>query len=258
MIHVKPKKQLGQHFLNDKNIAAKIVDSLSSETKNLLEIGPGTGVLTDFILKKNIAGFKIIEIDKESVDFLNERYPQLKEQLIFGDFLKIDLEDIYNETFSIVGNFPYNISSQILFRVWEHRQKVDEVVGMFQKEVAERIAAGPGSKTYGILSVLLQAYYDIEYLFTVNEDVFTPPPKVKSGVIRLKRNSTIKLDCNEKFFKTVIKTAFNQRRKTISNSLKSLGFKNFLEELGHIAGQRPEQLSVSEFVEITKVLETPS
>ena len=256
MIHVKPKKQLGQHFLNDKTIAAQIVDAVNSETKNLLEIGPGTGVLTDFILQKNIEGFKIIEIDRESVDFLNEKYPQLKEQLILGDFLKFDLNEIYSENFSIVGNFPYNISSQILFKVWDHRQQVDEVVGMFQKEVAERVAAKPGSKTYGILSVLLQAYYDIEYLFTVNEDVFTPPPRVKSGVIRLKRNTTKQLDCNEKFFKTVIKTAFNQRRKTISNSLKSLGFKDHLEELGHIARQRPEQLSVAEFVEITKVLES--
>ncbi len=255
MIHVKPKKRLGQHFLNDKDIALQIVDAIGSETNNLLEIGPGTGVLTDFILQKNISGFKIIEIDIESVDFLNEKYPQLKDQLILGDFLKIDLAEIYTEKFSIIGNFPYNISSQILFKVWDYRHQVEEVVGMFQKEVAERIAAKPGSKTYGILSVLLQAYYDIEYLFTVHEDVFTPPPRVKSGVIRLIRNKTHKLSCNEKFFKTVIKTAFNQRRKTISNSLKSLGFKNHLDDLAHLAGQRPEQLSVEEFVEITTILE---
>lgn len=255
MIHVKPKKQLGQHFLNDKNIAAQIVDAISSETKNLLEIGPGTGVLTDFILQKNIPDFKIIEIDKESVDFLNEKYPQLKEQLIFGDFLRLDLANVFDDKFSIIGNFPYNISSQILFKVLDYRHQVDEVVGMFQKEVAERVASGPGTKKYGILSVLLQAFYDIEYLFTVNEDVFIPPPRVKSGVIRLKRNTVNKLDCNEKFFKTVIKTSFNQRRKTISNSLKSLGFKDHLGELGHLARQRPEQLSVAEFVEITNVLD---
>ena len=187
--------------------------------------------------------------------FLNERYPNLKEQLISGDFLKMDLGEVFSNKFSIVGNFPYNISSQILFKVWDYRQQVNEVVGMFQKEVAMRVAAPPGSKTYGILSVLLQAYYEIEYLFTVDEDVFTPPPRVKSGVIRLRRNKVTQLDCNEKFFKTVIKTAFNQRRKTISNSLKSLGFKDHLDELGDIAGQRPEQLSVAEFVQITKVLE---
>jgi len=255
MIHVKPKKQLGQHFLNDKNIASKIVDALDDTTTDLLEIGPGTGVLTDFIIKKDIPGFKIIEIDRESVAFLNEAYPNLKEQLISGDFLKMDLGEVFPGGFSIVGNFPYNISSQILFKVWDYRHQVNEVVGMFQKEVAMRVAAPPGSKTYGILSVLLQAYYDIEYLFTVSEDVFTPPPKVKSGVIRLKRNKVTQLDCNEKFFKTVIKTAFNQRRKTISNSLKSLGFKNHPEELEHLSKQRPEQLSVAEFIEITKVLE---
>ena len=255
MIYVKPKKHLGQHFLNDKGIASAIVDALDEKTEHLLEIGPGTGVLTDFIIQKDILDFKIIEIDRESVGFLNEKYPDLKNQLVLGDFLKLDLNELFSEKYSIVGNFPYNISSQILFKVWEQRQQVNEVVGMFQKEVAMRVAAPPGSKTYGILSVLLQAYYDIDYLFTVDEDVFTPPPKVKSGVIRLRRNAVIQLDCNEKFFKTVIKTAFNQRRKTISNSLKSLGFKDHLDELAHLAKQRPEQLSVAEFIEITKVLE---
>lgn len=255
MIHVKPKKRLGQHFLNDKGIASDIVNALKPDTAHLIEIGPGTGVLTDFILQKNIADFKIIEIDTESVDYLNHKYPDLKTQLITGDFLKMDLAQVFDEKFSIVGNFPYNISSQILFKVWDFRQQVDEVVGMFQKEVAERVAAPPGSKTYGILSVLLQSYYDIEYLFTVSEEVFTPPPRVKSGVIRLIRNNTKLLDCNEKFFKTVIKTGFNQRRKTISNSLKSLGFKNHLDELEKYAGQRPEQLHYKDFIEITKVLE---
>jgi 16S rRNA (adenine1518-N6/adenine1519-N6)-dimethyltransferase len=255
MIHVKPKKRLGQHFLNDQSIAANIVDALSEDTIDLIEIGPGTGILTDYILQKDIPNFKIVEIDTESVDYLNEKYPNLKEQLILGDFLKMDLASIFKDKFSIVGNFPYNISSQILFKAWDYRHQVKELVGMFQKEVAERVAAPPGSKTYGILSVLLQSYYDIEYLFTVEPEVFTPPPKVRSGVLRIKRNQTKQLDCNEKFFKTVIKTAFNQRRKTISNSLKSLGFKDFKEELGYIAGQRPEQLSVDEFIEITKILE---
>ncbi len=254
MNYVKPKKRLGQHFLNDQNIAANIVEAIHPDTQHLLEIGPGTGVLTDIILTKNFPDFKIIEIDEESVDFLNFKYPQLKNQLIKGDFLRLKFDDIFPGKFSIIGNFPYNISSQILFRVWDERHRVDEVVGMFQKEVAERVAAKPGSKVYGILSVLLQAFYDIEYLFTVPEHVFIPPPKVKSGVIRLKRNSTIQLEVDEQLFKNVIKTAFNQRRKTLSNSLKSMGFKEHTAELSHLASKRPEQLSVSEFVEITRLL----
>lgn len=254
MNQVKPKKRLGQHFLNDKSIASDIVNALNPKTSHLIEIGPGTGVLTEFILQKGIADFKIVEIDVESVDFLLQKHPFLKEQLITGDFLKLNLKELFSEKFSIVGNFPYNISSQILFKVLEERNSVEEVVGMFQKEVAERIAAKPGKKTYGILSVLLQAFYDIEYLFTVSEEVFTPPPKVKSGVIRLRRNQVQNLEVEESLFKAVVKTAFNQRRKTISNSLKSLGFKDHMEELGHLATQRPEQLSVAEFIEITKVL----
>lgn len=255
MNHVRPKKQLGQHFLDDKSIAMQIVDALAPETKHFIEIGPGTGVLTDFLIKKDTADFKVIEIDKESVDYLNIKYPQLKDQIIFGDFLRTDLHEIFTEKFSVIGNFPYNISSQILFKVLDYKHQVTEVVGMFQKEVAKRVAAGPGSKTYGILSVLLQAFYDIEYLFSVPPEVFIPPPKVHSGVIRLRRNNVEKLDCDEKLFKTVIKTAFNQRRKTISNSLKSMGFKDHLDKLGHLAGQRPEQLGVAEFVEITNVLD---
>jgi 16S rRNA (adenine1518-N6/adenine1519-N6)-dimethyltransferase len=257
MYEVKPKKRLGQHFLKDQNIAAKIVYALNDTTENLLEIGPGTGILTDIILQQTIPHFKIIEIDNESVVFLHVKYPELKESLIEGDFLKIDLSSIFTAKFSIVGNFPYNISSQILFKVWDNRHQVTEVVGMFQKEVAERVAAKPGSKTYGILSVLLQAFYQIEYLFTVNEDVFIPPPKVKSGVIRLIRNDVETLDCDEKRFKTIIKTAFNQRRKVIANSLKSMGFKDHLDQLSHLAGQRPEQLSVEAFIEITQVLAKP-
>jgi len=254
MNQVKPKKRLGQHFLNDRNIAGKIVDALSKDTSNLLEIGAGTGILTDIILQRGISNFKIIEIDEESVIYLHEKYHHLKSDLIEGDFLKIDLNNIFEHHFSIIGNFPYNISTQILFRVWDNRHAVTEVVGMFQKEVAERIAAKPGNKTYGILSVLLQAFYDIEYLFTVHESVFTPPPKVKSGVIRLSRNGIRSLDCDENSFKLIVKTAFNQRRKTISNSLKSMGFKEHLDELSHLARLRPEQLGVQEFVEITKVL----
>ena len=258
MKYVKPKKRLGQHFLNDQSVAINIVDAINSETKNLLEIGPGTGVLTDIILERNFPSFKIVEIDEESVAFLNEKYPQIKDQLISADFLRLNLEEVFEGEFSIIGNFPYNISSQILFKVWDERTRVKEVVGMFQKEVAERVAAKPGSKTYGILSVLLQAFYDIEYLFTVSEEVFIPPPKVKSGVIRLIRNETKELIVDESLFKAVVKTAFNQRRKTISNSLKSLGFKDHLDQLQHLAIKRPEQLSVEEFVEITRVLSPTS
>jgi len=254
MKSVKPKKRLGQHFLTDKNVALKIVDAIAKDTKNLLEIGPGTGVLTDFILEKGFANFKIVEIDEESVEYLIHKYPSLESQLISADFLKLNLEEVFPDNFSIIGNFPYNISSQILFKVWDERQRVNEVVGMFQKEVAERVAAKPGSKTYGILSVLLQAFYDIEYLFTVSEEVFNPPPKVKSGVIRLKRNQLEKLDVDEAKFKEVIKTAFNQRRKTISNSLKRMGIKETSANLDHLLGQRPEQLSVEAFIEITRAL----
>lgn len=254
MNHVKPKKRLGQHFLKDKNVALKIVEAISDTTKNLLEIGPGTGVLTDFILNKKLSNFKIVEIDTESVEFLVQKYPGIDNQIISGDFLKLNIGEVFKEKYSIIGNFPYNISSQILFKVWDERQRVEEVVGMFQKEVAERVAAKPGSKAYGILSVLLQSYFDVEYLFTVSENVFNPPPKVKSGVIRLKRNAVPQLEVDEDLFKEVIKTAFNQRRKTISNSLKTMGVKAFSDQLGNLLGQRPEQLSVEEFVVITKAL----
>jgi len=254
MNSVKPKKRLGQHFLTDKNVALRIVEAISQDTENLLEIGPGTGVLTDFIISKKFSNFKIVEIDVESVEYLLQKYPELNSQLISADFLKLNLEEIFGSKYSIIGNFPYNISSQILFKVWDERQRVDEVVGMFQKEVAERVAAQPGSKTYGILSVLLQSYYDVEYLFTVSEKVFNPPPKVKSGVIRLKRNQVQHLDVDEVLFKEVIKTAFNQRRKTISNSLKKMGIKDASTGLEQLLGQRPEQLSVDEFIMIAKAL----
>lgn len=254
MHSVKPKKRLGQHFLTDKNVALRIVEAVSQDTENLLEIGPGTGVLTDFIIGKGFSNFKIVEIDEESVEYLLQKYPELNNQLISADFLKLNLEEVFDSGYSIIGNFPYNISSQILFKVWDERQRVDEVVGMFQKEVAERVAAQPGSKTYGILSVLLQSYFDIEYLFTVSEKVFNPPPKVKSGVIRLKRNQVQKLEVDEALFKEVVKTAFNQRRKTISNSLKKMGIKDTSADLGQLLSQRPEQLSVEEFLVIAKAL----
>jgi 16S rRNA (adenine1518-N6/adenine1519-N6)-dimethyltransferase len=239
--YVRPKKHLGQHFLNDKSIARAIVDAINPSTQNLLEIGAGTGVLTQYILEKEFNNFKIIEIDTESVNYLLKHFEGIDKQVIEGDFLHFKLDDLFPTTFSLIGNFPYNISN--------------EVVGMFQKEVAERIASKPGSKKYGILSVLLQAFYDIEYLYTVSEDVFDPQPKVKSGVIRLIRNNVEKLHCSESLFKTVIKTAFNQRRKTLGNALKSMGAKEWPEEHKEILSKRAEQLSVDDFVRITNQAE---
>ena len=223
MTTVRAKKNLGQHFLNDKNIAKKIVDSLqANQVQDVLEIGPGMGVLTQFLLQNEQYQTTVVEIDRESVDYLNDHYPQLEGHIIAKDFLKLDLKEHFSGSFAVIGNFPYNISSQIFFKVLDYKNQIPEVVGMIQKEVAERLSAGPGSKTYGILSVILQAYYDIDYLFTVHEHVFIPPPKVKSAVIRLSRNQREKLDCDETLFVKVIKTAFNQRRKTLRNSLKPL------------------------------------
>ena len=244
---VTPKKYLGQHFLKDECIAKKIVDAIQSNCKNILEIGPGTGALTHFLLQDKNRSFSVVEIDRESVEYLKKKYPNL--HIIIGDFLKLDLNNIYTEELIIIGNFPYNISSQIMFKILEHKNRVIELVGMFQKEVAERITSKPGKKSYGILSVLLQAFYDIDFLFTVNEDSFNPPPKVKSGVIRMVRNPQKKLHCDEILFKKVVKTAFNQRRKTLRNSLKSF---SFTEEYRNnpIFALRPEQLSVEQFEEI--------
>lgn len=244
---VTPKKALGQHFLNNEEVAYNIVNAIKSENKNILEIGPGMGVLTKYLLKNQDVNFSVVEIDDESVGYLQRHYPQL--QIFATDFLQMNLAQYYTEDLTIIGNFPYNISSQILFKVLENKDLVTEVVGMFQKEVAERVAAQPGKKMYGILSVLLQAFYDIEYLFTVDENQFTPPPKVKSGVIRIMKNSDKILRSPEPLFKSVVKTAFNQRRKTLRNSLKTFRFKeDYLQN--EIFSLRPEQLSVSQFDEI--------
>ncbi len=250
MYPVRAKKHLGQHFLKDENIAQKIVASLLLN-KNVLEIGAGTGVLTKYLKDIPEINLKIIEIDKESIIFLKNNFPEIAENIIQSDFLRYDLKTLFNGKFSIIGNFPYNISSQILFRTIENKDDVEEVVGMFQKEVAVRIASAPGKKDYGILSVLLKAWYDIEYLFTVDEHVFVPPPKVKSAVIRLKRNNVTSLGCDEKLFIAVVKTAFNQRRKTLRNALSSFGFKDTSDI---IFTKRAEQLSVENFVWLTQKL----
>lgn len=250
MSFVKPKKRLGQHFLMDQNIALKIVESLGTEVSDVLEIGPGTGVLTQFLLNRPEINLHVVEIDRESVAYLEEHFKQLK-HIWSEDFLKADISEKFSGNFSIIGNFPYNISSQIFFRVLGMRNRVPEVVGMIQKEVAERIAAPHGKKTYGILSVLLQTFYDIEYLFTVSENVFNPPPKVKSAVVRLKRNKRTELPCDEVLFIKVVKAAFNLRRKMLRNSLKAI-----CENLpAEYAEKRPEQISVQGFIDLTCAIE---
>lgn len=252
-MEVRAKKYLGQHFLKDENIARQIAESLTGSTKHVLEIGPGMGVLTKYLHANAELDFHAIEIDTESVVYLHDHYPTL--HVIEGDFLALDLNELFCEPFAVIGNFPYNISSQILFKVYDNRNQIPEVVGMFQKEVAERVAAKPGSKTYGILSVLLTAFYDIEYLFTVHEHVFNPPPKVKSAVIRLRRNSTQALSCDEQLFTKVVKIGFNQRRKTLRNALKQLNMP--LDKVPEpLLVLRAEQLSVADFVTITQALES--
>jgi 16S rRNA (adenine1518-N6/adenine1519-N6)-dimethyltransferase len=244
---VRPKKHLGQHFLQDENIARKIVGFLSADTKNVLEIGPGTGILTKYLIHSNAFDYLAIEIDEDSIGFLKRHYPEDAEKFILADFLRVDLQDFIQKDILIIGNFPYNISSQILFKILENRDKVTEVVGMFQKEVAERISSASGSKKYGILSVLVQAYYEINYLFTVSENVFYPPPKVKSAVIKLRRNDVKKLNCNETLFAEIVKSGFNQRRKTLRNSLKRFTFQES-EQIHEILTKRAEQLNVDDFL----------
>ncbi|MFD2542657.1 16S rRNA (adenine(1518)-N(6)/adenine(1519)-N(6))-dimethyltransferase RsmA [Lacinutrix gracilariae] len=252
---VKAKKHLGQHFLNDETIAKKIADTLTLKNyKTVLEIGPGMGVLTKYLLDKPITTH-VIEIDTESVEYLKNNYLNLASRVIEKDFLKYDLNQVFKgESFAIIGNFPYNISTQIVFKTIEMRDQIPEFSGMFQKEVAKRICSKEGSKVYGILSVLTQAFYNAEYLFTVPPDVFNPPPKVESGVLRLTRKENYTLPCSDKLLFKVVKTAFQQRRKTLRNSLKTLDLSNNLRE-DAIFGKRPEQLSVEAFIALTQKIE---
>lgn len=250
---MRPKKFLGQHFLKDQNIARKIVQSLTGHGNypQVLEVGPGMGVLTQFLIDRSEFATTVIEVDQESVAYLEVHYPDLT--VLHQDFLKVDLSSV-TAPFAVIGNFPYNISSQIFFKILDHRQVIPEVVGMIQKEVADRIQSGPGSKTYGILSVLLQAYYEVTYLFTVEPQVFHPPPKVRSAVIRLQRNATQQLSCDEALFKRVVKQGFQNRRKTLRNALKPLNLPEPIRQLPTL-NLRAEQLSVSDFVSLTLQIE---
>ncbi len=252
MEKVKAKKHLGQHFLNDESIAQQIADTLTLKGyETVLEIGPGMGVLTKYILQKAVDTY-VIEIDTDSVVYLNSHYPQLNEKIISKDFLKYNLKEVFGDKpYAIIGNFPYNISTQIVFKMLENRNQIPEFSGMFQKEVAERICETKGTKAYGILSVLVQAFYTAEYLFTVSETVFTPPPKVKSGVLRLIRKEYFTLPCDEKLFFTVVKAAFNHRRKTLRNSLKVLNLSDEFRE-DKMLDLRPEQLNVDQFILLTQ------
>ena len=253
MQKVKPKKALGQHFLTDTSIARRIADTLSDYVGlPILEIGPGMGMLTQFLLECG-HNLDVVEIDKESVEFLEAHFPQLTEHIHADDFLKMNLRDIFgNNEFGVIGNYPYNISSQIFFKILDYKDLVKVCSGMLQREVAERIAAEPGSKARGILSILVQAWYDVEYLFTVNENVFNPPPKVKSGVIRITRNNVDSLGCDEKLFRNIVKTTFGMRRKTLRNSLKPiLPPGTSLNDAETLLSLRPEQLSVEQFIELT-------
>lgn len=255
MFPVKAKKNLGQHFLKDKEIARRIAATLDQfPSLPVLEVGPGTGVLTEFLLE-NRRELTVIEIDRESVAYLKEHYPTLNGKILEQDFLRMDFANHFDTPFCIIGNYPYHISSQIFFKVLDNKDSVPCCSGMIQKEVAERMVASPGSKTYGILTVLLQAWYDIEYLFTVNEQAFVPPPKVKSAVIRLTRNKRKRLNCNEKLFKMVVKTGFNQRRKMLRNSVKSLLSGEDPLPDDPMLMKRPEQLSIEQFEELTNLLE---
>ena len=248
---VRPKKHLGQHFLTDMTVAQRIADSLTGGVGgDVLEVGPGTGVLTQFLLQRDDIALWAVEVDRDSIAYLKEHFPALTPRLIEGDFLKMDLHERFPGGLRVIGNFPYNISSQILFKVLDNRDLVPEVVGMVQREVAVRIAEKEGSRDYGIMSVLLGAWYDIEYLFTVSEGVFNPPPKVKSAVIRLRRNSVQSLDCDEKLFVKVVKASFGQRRKMLRNSLRAV-FGDFGGAEHSFFTLRAEALSVAQFVELT-------
>ena len=254
MHQVKAKKYLGQHFLKDMGVARQIAESLTLDGPTaVLEIGPGMGVLTQFLLQNPLIDLTAVELDSESVVYLHEHYPDLK--VIEADFLKMDLKSHFSDKFCIIGNFPYNISSQIFFKMLDNKDSIPCLAGMIQKEVAERIAAPAGSKTYGILSVLVQAYYKIEYLFTVGAHVFDPPPKVQSAVIRFTRNEVSQIDCNEQLFKTVVKTAFNQRRKTLRNSLKPIVESGHPMYANPLFDLRPERLDVAAFIDLTKRVE---
>ena len=275
-MRVRAKKSLGQHFLRDEDVAWRIVDSLqhpqqtdaktpditTQEPPFVLEVGPGMGVLTKYLLKRDDIRPRFVELDGESAVYLNQTYPEIRPLLYREDFLYLDFSKIFGDNpFWIIGNFPYNISSQIFFKVLDHKDRIPQVVGMVQKEVGERLASGPGKKAYGILSVLLQAWYTIEYLFTVDEHVFSPPPKVKSAVIRLRRNDRKDIGCDPDLFKAVVKTAFNQRRKVLNNSLNPLleekGYKtdHLPENIRQMMRLRPEQLSVEDFLSLTRFLE---
>jgi 16S rRNA (adenine1518-N6/adenine1519-N6)-dimethyltransferase len=254
---VRPKKFLGQHFLKDKQIANRIVESIrlnNDGLTRLVEIGPGTGVLTQFLVSNPKIDLTLVEIDTESVTYLHEHYPTLKDRIISGDFLELNIETVFPDKHIVIGNFPYNISSQIFFKILENHTRVTQVVCMIQKEVADRIAEKEGTKTYGILSVLLQTYYQIEYLFKVPPGVFFPPPKVMSAVIRLTRNERSKLECDETLFRKVVKQSFQNRRKTLRNALKILNLPASITEL-NIMDKRAEQLSVTQFIELTKLIE---
>lgn len=252
MEQVKAKKHLGQHFLRNDAICERIASSLTGheDYKKVLEIGPGMGALTKYLLQ--LPGFEtsVVEIDQESVIYLGKHYPEIRDRIYSEDFLRMKLDQLFHEPFAIAGNFPYNISSQIVFKILDYKDQIPEMVGMFQKEVAMRFAGGPGNKDYGIISVLAQAYYDIEYLFTVDENEFIPPPKVKSGVIRMRRKLRSELDCDPALFRAIVKTSFNQRRKTLRNSLKSLAGGK-VDMSGEVFSKRPEQLSVQDFVGLT-------
>jgi 16S rRNA (adenine1518-N6/adenine1519-N6)-dimethyltransferase len=255
MFSVKAKKNFGQHFLKDENIANRVAETLNDfPTLPVMEVGAGTGMLTKFLMKRGV-DLKVVEIDIESIEYLKEHFPELNGKIIQKDFLKLKLDDYFNTEFCIIGNYPYNISSQIFFKVLDNKELIPFCSGMIQKEVAERMAAPPGSKTYGILSVLMQVWYDIEYLFTVNEQAFIPPPKVKSAVIKLTRNNREKLNCNDKLFKTIVKTSFNQRRKMLRNSIKSLLYEDIPMPDDPLLTKRPEQLSIEQFEKLTNLLE---